>query len=180
MTKRRETDRRTRLEKNREAVILALAERRSLRDIAAQFNSHPVSVWHFHKRHLEEIEARQVVVAKALADFDLAEKVNRVAGYQEDYDLLGDVIKARQQDKRYDEPGYATGFMAHTLKAIGGGENMTVVDEFKVDTSLVAQRNAIRHAVAEETGQLPRPNDGNLQVNVFAGFELTWHDGTPA
>ena len=136
----------------------------------------PVShqaVSNFRKRHAAEIDARVTRIEKAIEDYALAAKVNRIAGLDEDYRRLGEIIIARAADPRFqDEPGYKTGLMAHTLKNIGGGEFAETVDEYKVDTALVAERRALARAVAEELAQLPRPNISiGVQVAIIREYK---------
>jgi hypothetical protein len=43
-----------------------------------------------------------------------------------------------------------------------------------------AELRAIYKAAAEELGDLPRPADQSINVNVGVAVALTWSDGTPA
>jgi hypothetical protein len=126
--------------------------------------------------HVQEriAEIRQQM-ADAIVQAGIAVKVNRIKDAQADYDRLGAVIEARAQDTRYDEPGYATGLMAHKLKQIGAGKSATLVDEFEVDTALVAERRVLRRSVAEELAQIQRPSEFHgpmreLIIREYAGW----------
>ena len=128
------------------------------------------TVWRFRKRHVATVAPMVAEVERQITDAAIASKVNRILDADADYYLLGQIIEERAADTRYEEPGYKTGLMAHTLKAIGGGENMSVVDEYKVDTSLVAERRALRREVAEALDHLPRAgitfNDNRTTVLI--------------
>ncbi len=158
MTIPRLTSRRTKLERKRGDVIGLIIKGETDAQIARIIGCARPSVKGFKVRHAEEIAAGRAKLQRELTDYAIAHKVNRMAGYDRDYQLLGEVIEARANDKRYDEPGYSTGLMAHSLKSVGSGENSQVVDEYKVDVAVIAERRALAHAAAEETGQLPRPD----------------------
>ena len=165
MTTPRATARRTSLEKHREEVIALLLTGWKPEEIATKYRVNPSSLTKFQRRHADKLSSLRAEVERRVEDAAIASKVRRILDADADYHLLGDVITARQKDERYDEPGYSTGLMAHSLKAIGGGDNMSIVDEFKVDTAMVAERRALRRSVAEELAQLPRP-DINIQQNI--------------
>lgn len=167
MTVARITTRRTRLERRHAEVVAMIVEGKSGHAIAQHFGAATHSVLNFQKRHEAEILAARAEFGLAVVGAAISRQANRILGYQEDYDRLGGVIEARQEDTRYTEPGYSTGLMAHSLKSVGVGRRATVVDEFKVDTSLIQARNVIRRSVAEELAQLPRPDVHIGDKNVF-------------
>lgn len=115
----------------------------------------------FRKRHADELMPAVAEVERQITDAAIADKVRRILDADADYHRLGSVIEARAADMRYDEPGYRSGVMVHQLKQIGSGRNAETVDEYKVDIALIAERRALRRAVAEELAQLPRP-----EINV--------------
>ena len=164
----RATKRRTVLERNRAEVAAILATGEPHAEVARIFGVERSSVLRFQERHIEAIQLMAAELERQVTDALLAHKVNRIWDAQADYDRLGDIIDARSKDTRYDEPGYATGLMAHTLRQIGTGKTAEIVDEFKVDTALVAERRTLRRAVAEELDHLPR--GANVSVNVQQNF----------
>jgi len=152
-------------------------------EVAAAMTSrrYPVTrqaVHGFRRRHAAEIMPALQEIARRIEDAAISHVVNRVWDAQGDYDRLGSVIDARAGDTRYDEPGYATGMMVHQVKSVGGGENATLVDEFKVDTAVVTERRHLRREVAEVLGQLPK--EAAPTVNIAVGIALRWDDGEEA
>ena len=115
----------------------------------------------------ERISEIRQAISDAVLQEGIAVKVNRIQDAQQDYDRLGAVIDARAADMRYDEPGYSTGLMSHKLRQVGAGKSAVIVDEYEVDTVLVAERRTLRRAVAEELAQLPRPDVHVGDKNVF-------------
>ena len=135
------------------------------------------AVSQFRKRHAAQLAPLVAAVEQQITDYAIAQKINRIAALNEDWQRLGDVIEARAGDARYDEPGYATGLMAHSLKSVGGGVLAMVVDEFKVDTAVIAERRALARAASEELGQLPRPEIHIGDKNTFILEVRGPHDG---
>lgn len=160
--------RRTVLERPKQCAqaIALVLEGKSDADVAAVMKVSRQAVTAFRHRHADELAPAVAEIERQIIDYAIADKVNRIAGADADYNALGAVIEARANDKRYDEPGYATGLMAHTLKVIGSGRNQEVIDEYKVDTALVAERRAIRREVAEALGQLPKTTDITIENQV--------------
>ena len=144
-------------------------------EVAAAMTSrrYPVTrqaVHGFRRRHAAEIMPVLQEIARRIEDAAISHVVNRVWDAQGDYDRLGQVIDARAGDTRYDEPGYATGMMVHQVKSVGGGKNATLIDEYKVDTAVVAERRQLRREVAEVLGQLPREPAATVNVGVLVRY----------
>lgn len=119
------------------------------------------SLWEFLDKHETEIEEMRAKVRKAVEDYTIAHKVNRIAALDEDWRKLGQIMEERAADTRYDEPGYSTGRMVHTIKMIGSGDNAIPVDEYKVDTGTIALRAELARKAAEELGDLPKSDSGS-------------------
>ena len=131
-------------------------------EIARRVGVHHSAVWRYAKKHEDRLAPVVAEIERQITDAAIASKVNRILDADRDYRRLGEVIEARATDARYDEPGYRSGVMVHQLKQIGSGRNTQTVDEYKVDTALVAERRALRREVAEELDQLPRGNNINI------------------
>lgn len=152
----------------RAKIIAWLIEGKGPAEIAALVSTpkKPVSrqaISRFRQRHAGELAPVVERIEAEITEYAIAQLVNRIAGAQEDYDALGAIIDARANDTRYDEPGYATGHMVHSLKVVGAGKNQEIVDEYKVDTGVIAERRALRREVAEALDQLPR---GKGDINI--------------
>ena len=85
---------------------------------------------------------------------------------QDRWDRMEAVIAGRQQ--HYADSEFApakTGLVVHEYKETKMG---TLMDQWKVDTGLLAEFRALERAAAEELGQIERPSiNVNTQVNQF-------------
>lgn len=136
-------------------------------EVAQQFGVARSTVLRFVRRNQAEVDAKRQRVALAVEDLAIAQKVNRIAALDDRWRRLRRVIDERAADKQFASvPGMATGTMVRAIKAVGGGENMMLVDEFKVDTGLLAEIRNIERAAAEELGQMPKPDANQVNVNV--------------
>ena len=134
-------------------------------EIARRVGVHRSAIGYFRKRHAAELASHIAAVERRIEDAAIADKVQRILDADSDYQRLGQVIAARASDTRYEEPGYKTGTMVHQYRMVGGGKNARLVDEYKVDAALIAERRALRRQVAEELDQLPR---STTNVNIDA------------
>lgn len=163
--------------KTRKRIEDLILQGKSDREIAAAIgNVSRQAIFYFRKRHAAVIAPMIEAVERGIEQAAIADKINRVLDADADYQRLGAIIEARAVDKRYDEPGYSTGLMVHKIRVMGAGRNSITVDEYETDTALVAERRALRKAVAEELDQLPRGttiNDNRIQVLVreYRGFD---------
>lgn len=134
---------------------------------------HKSSTWLTEIKRLAHFQERVQEIRQAIADAivqeGIAVKVNRIREAQADYDRTTALIEARAKDDRYDEPGYSTGLMTHKLKQIGSGKAATVVDEYDEDLGVLAERRALRRAVAEEVGDFK----SGTQIDVHTGSSTT-------
>ena len=139
-------------------------------EIARRVGVQRVAIWRYAKKHEARLAPVVAEIERQITDAAIASKVNRILDADADYRRLGEVIEARANDTRYDEPGYRTGVLVHQLKQIGSGRNAETVDEYKTDTALIAERRALRREVAEALDALPRAgitfNDNRKQVLV--------------
>lgn len=89
--------------------------------------------------------------ADAIKDAGIANLQNRVAGYNDRWDRMHRVIEARAVELAA-VPGGETGLLVHTYKMAGGREPI-VMDEYAVDTGLLAEMRATEKQAAQELGQ---------------------------
>lgn len=164
----------------RREVVAWLTEGKPVQEIASELGISYQAVYQWRQGHAAELAKVSAKLDRKAEQYAIAHVVNRVAALDSDHQRLGQVIVARATDPRYQkEPGYSTGLMAHSLKTIGSGDNSMVVDEYKVDVAVVAERRALIEAAADQLGQKPRPpvlvvNNDNRK------YVLRWDDGTPA
>jgi hypothetical protein len=168
MTQARATKRRTSLEKHKDEVIALLLTGWKQADIAVKYKVDDSSVTRFVHRHVDLLDALHAEVERQTTDYAIASVVNVIAGMDADWQGLGKVQQDRAADQTYAHvPGYSTGLMAHTFKSVGSGENAQLVDEFKVDTAVIAERRALAMAAMQLLGKMPRPTEGPREGNTF-------------
>lgn len=84
----------------------------------------------------------------------LSDRQNRVAGKQERYDKLRQVIEERgAAEEMQAVPGGTTGLLVKRVKAVGFGEDMEIVQEYAVDTPTLKEMRELETEVAKELGQ---------------------------
>jgi hypothetical protein len=169
MTTARLTKRRTSLEKHKDEVIALLLTGSTPAQIAEKYHVSKAALTKFQQRHCDRLAALHAEVERQVSDYAIAEVVNVIAGMDEDWRGLGQVQRDRAADKTYaDVPGYSTGLMAHTYKSVGSGDNQQLVDEFKVDTAVIAERRNLAMAAMQLLGKMPKAGgEGHSDGNVF-------------
>jgi len=142
--------------------------------IAAKFDVEYSTVKRFLDRHAEEITKLNAEATAQLDALVIADKVERISALNEIWLKHRELVQTRAADKRYKEPGYSTGLMTHSLKAVGSGPFAEIVDEYKYDAAVVSAITDIQRKAAEELGQLPK-SEQTINVGVFvrqvAGYE---------
>ncbi len=170
MTTARLTKRRTSLEKHKAEVIAFLLTGWIPARIAEKYSVSREAVSKFIQRHADELTALQTVVDKQVTDYAIAHKVNRIVAKDQRWQLLEQVRQARAKG----DQGMETGLVVRTYKALGSGDNMTIVEEFKIDDGLLSAMDRLEHMTAEELAQLPRP-DVHVQQNLTLIREVHMH-----
>lgn len=137
-------------------------------DVAAALSDKKMTVTRqaitaFRHRHASEIAPVVEEVVKQVADYAISQKVNRIAGL----DYLAQQVRAVIDDRGMIERQVTT------------TEHAEIVRE-RFARELPAELRAIYKAAAEEMGDLPRPADQSINVNVGVAVQLVWSDGSPA
>lgn len=145
-----------RWDKKREKAAKLAAEDALTNDqIAASVGISPAG---FDKwRATPEFQARVAEIVAAYADAIKAEGIanvkNRVADQGDRWRRLRQVIEERAVSAEMaNVPGGTTGLLVHTYKMAGGKEPI-VMDEYAVDTGLLAEMRAVEKQAAQELGQ---------------------------
>ena len=160
MTTPRATKRRTSLEKHQDEVIAFLLNGWNWERIAQKYGVHRSSVMKFQQRHADKLQALQAVVAKQVEDYAIAHKVNRIATN----DLLRSLLLQVRESRAAGGTGIETGLVVRRLKALGSGDNMSIVEEFEVDPSVVNLVDKLHNSTATELGQLPKGDAGATAI----------------
>jgi hypothetical protein len=107
------------------------------------------------KAEVERLEDRFRAEIEERAKGGIAIKANRILDSQDLYDRLRQVILERSQAHEMRRaPGGTSGLVVRTLKKIGSGEDAETIEEFKLDTGLMAELARLKSDVAKELGQL--------------------------
>lgn len=100
------------------------------------------------------VEEHRELWREHVAQTGIAVMENRVATLNDLHDRMLMVIAERARDPAMqDVPGGSTGLLVHQMKAIGTGQNQTVIDEYVFDAALVREIRAHQEQVAKELGQ---------------------------
>ena len=104
-----------------------------------------------------EFQARVAEIVSAYAEAIKGEGIahlqNRVASYNDIWHKMQTVIAERAESSEMQAvPGGKTGLLVHTYKMAGGREPI-VMDEYAVDTGLLAEMRAHAKQAAQELGQ---------------------------
>lgn len=162
MTTKRVTQRRTKLEKHFSEVFTDCMAGMNLPEIAAKYGVDPSAVTRFKQRNAEALDQAMREVIDYSRQTAIADKQYRLMVK----DRLETLLEKVRQDRANGGTGLETGLVAKTYRMIGSGLNAQIVEEYKVDTGLVAAIDSLHKSAAEELGQLPRP-DQNVNVKAM-------------
>lgn len=94
-------------------------------------------------------QERAAIVARGIAD-----RQNRVDALNDRWERMRRVVDERAADPEMQSvAGGRTGLLVHKLRVVGTGRNALQVDEYEVDTSLLAEMRATEKQAAQELGQ---------------------------
>jgi hypothetical protein len=151
MPPKRVTQRRTRLEKHFTDVFSDVLAGLNQQEIARKYKVTPAAVSLFKTRNSEVIEQALKEVGYKTREAAIADKQYRIMEAQNDYNTIEEWLGEHglsERTVRYDKDGNEIG---ETIR-------------FRKD--LVDARRQLRRDVAEELGQLPRP-DQNINVKAL-------------
>jgi hypothetical protein len=157
-----------RWDKKREKAAKLAAEGALTNDqIAAGVGLSPAGFdkWRATPEFRARVDEIVTAYADAIRDEGIANVKNRVAAQNDRWDRMKAVIAARAIELAT-VPGGSTGLLVHTYKLAGGREPI-VMDEYAVDTGLLAEMRAHEKQAAQELGQWTEKK------------ELTGKDGAP-
>jgi hypothetical protein len=153
VTEARLTKRRNVLERNYDKVIALVLEGASDHEIARQVKCAPRSVGAFKTRHKAELTRLSDELNDKVANYTISNIVNRIADAQLRRDLLVAVAEARAKGLTGEE----TGIVMVEERVYGSGPGSTTVKAYRVDTAFLAEWRQNDKHVAEQLGQLPKP-----------------------
>lgn len=150
------------LERNHAEVVSLLVGGASQSEVAQQFGVARSTVLRFVERNQAEIDAKAGRVAKAVEDYAIASKANRIAGL----DDLRQRIEAWINER---------GLLERTITTTDTAE--IVRERFAREVS--AELRSVYRAAAEELGHLPRP-ETNVNIDARTIIVREYHGVDPA
>lgn len=110
--------------------------------------------WKQESRFAQRVEEHRTTWREQVTQTGIAVMEQRVATLNDLHARMLTVIAERAQSpEMQDVPGGTTGLLVHQMKAIGTGQNQTVIDEYVFDAALVREIRAHQEQVAKELGQ---------------------------
>jgi len=107
----------------------------------------------------------------------IGNKEQRVRAQQERWDKMLQVIQARGAEYAQAAPGADTGLLVRTFKQVGRGEDARVLEEWAVDTGLLAELRQLEQLTAKELGQVIErsevtgKNGGAIVIRRYVGID---------
>ncbi len=140
------------------AGLIATGMRNKLAAIALGYAEKNASVAGARLAGMDKIRQRvgelQAITSKHLVKHSIAVKDDRVKAQQIRWEKMHRVIEARASDPEMQRaPGGETGILVKSFKTLGSGTLATVVEEYEVDTGLLAEMRKTEEHVAHELGQ---------------------------
>lgn len=142
--------------------------------IASQLglNRRTLARWKLQPAFKQRVEEHLTAARELIRAEGIANRQNRVDALSDRWNRLHQVIAARAEDLQA-VPGGSTGLLVRQLKSIGVGENNQVVEEYIVDTGLLAELRNHERQAAQELGQWTEKREllgaegGEIQVKVI-------------
>lgn len=108
--------------------------------------------WKRDRRFRERVAEYREAIARTLLHESLAMRQNRIAGYNDLWMRLRQVIDERGEDPAMEGvPGGKTGLVRRITKAVGRAQE--IVEDFEVDTATVQALLQVQRQAAQELGQ---------------------------
>jgi hypothetical protein len=130
------------------------------------------------------VQAIVEAYAKRALKNGIARRERRVGVLNDLHNKMLQVIDERAKSKGMAAvPGGKTGIVTKTMKGIGKGEDFQAIEEYRVDTSTIAEIRDVQKQAAEELGQWIRRTE-NLDLNQLfermsdSEIEAVINDGT--
>lgn len=122
--------------------------------------------WKQRPEFAAKVEEHRRAWDDAIKAEGIANRKNRIAAANDRWRKLQQVIAERAVDPRMaDVPGGTTGLLVHQVKSVGFGENNQVIDEYVVDTGLLAELRAHEKQAAQDLGQWSERSKIDLDID---------------
>lgn len=138
--------------------------------------------WKQHPEFSERVAEHVTALEAEMLKYSIAKRRKRIAALDDRWQRMQQVIEARSLDMSGVDrdgipaiPGGITGLLVHQEKAIGTGQNQTIIDEYAVDTGLLRELRAHEEQAAKELGQWTEKKDltsGGEVIKSYIGVDL--------
>jgi hypothetical protein len=138
--------------------------------------------WKQHPEFAERVAEHVQTLEAEMLQFSIAKRRKRIAALDDRWQRMQQVIEARSLEMSgvdsYGDPaipGGITGLLVHQERAIGNGQNQTIIDEYAVDTGLLRELRAHEEQAAKELGQWTEKKDltsGGEVIKAYIGIDL--------
>jgi hypothetical protein len=138
------------------AAVLVAEDRLTDIEIAAEVgvSERQLERWKGHPEFAARVDAHVKAADAKIARLGIARQMRRVQAQDDRWRRMQAVIDARAGDPELSAaPGGDTGLLVRQQKALGGGDNFQVVEEFAVDTGLLRELRELEKQAAQELGQ---------------------------
>jgi hypothetical protein len=168
------------------AAQLVADDRLPDREIAEQCGIDKATLerWKLQPTFRARVQAIVEAYAKRALKNGIARRERRVGVLNDLHNKMLQVIDERAKSKGMAAvPGGKTGIVTKTMKGIGKGEDFQAIEEYRVDTSTIAEIRDVQKQAAEELGQWIRRTQ-NLDLNQLfermsdSEIEAVINDGT--
>ena len=115
--------------------------------------------WRQHPDFRARVEQNKETLRQQSLALPVANKAARIRQINDRWTRLQEVIRQRaasaaQEDPDHLVPGYDTGLLVHTQRAVGSGPNQRIVDEYELDNAVLDELRSLEIQAAREMGQL--------------------------
>ena len=139
-----------------EAAELLAAGELSQAEIAERVGVDRRTLWRWRQdpEFMAKVEAIRAGLSDQAYDRGVALRFLRIKALNDRWNRLRRVIEARADDPDLaGAPGGSTGLLVRKIKSVRDGNDNRLVEEFEVDTGLLAELRAIEQHAAKELGQ---------------------------
>jgi hypothetical protein len=138
------------------AAVLVAEDHLTDEEIAAEvgISKRQLEYWKAHPDFMARVDGHIKAADAEISRKGIARQMRRVQAQDDRWRRMRAVIDARGDDPDLAAaPGGDTGLLVRQQKALGGGDNFQVVEEFAVDTGLLRELRELEKQAAQELGQ---------------------------
>lgn len=152
-----------------QAALLVARDEKTDEIIAAEIGIGRATLkrWKQDARFIARVEEHKATWREQVTQTGIAIMEQRVATLNDLHDRMLTIIAERAASPEMQAvPGGTTGLLVHQIKAVGTGQNQTVIDEYVFDAALVREIRAHQEQAAKELGQWVDRRESTHDVTV--------------